>query len=253
MKLIGLLVFISFKLTLAANKYETITVVEGTPNLTLKGIDVPESVKRITVNITWETEVNTPRQDVCKLNLTKYKCDGYDLIIFNLTKNDSKFYFGESITVLTLGAAKGSITHHYAVYNVKVIMPTTQFTTKLKVAYLLKPTEITTNEQTTENHTPATSTVLTSHAPITTTPIPTTILSENLPTPLKRFDAFMKLEITFLIAVGIIILAILLYCIFCRRIPNVPRRPVYRPIIGEPQQLQVEGGLRNLLFSFTVW
>ncbi len=64
----------------------------------------------------------------------------------------------------------------------------------------------------------------------------------------------MQWQITLLIVIGLVILAVLLYYIFCRRIPNAHRKPVYKPIIvGQPEPLQVEGGLRNLLFSFTVW
>ncbi|CAZ86737.1 unnamed protein product [Simian adenovirus 39] len=123
-----------------------------------------------------------------------------------------------------------------------------------------------TNEQTTdflstvESHTTATSSAFSSTAnlsSLSSTPISpaTTPTPALLPTPLKQTEnSGMQWQITLLIVIGLVILAVLLYYIFCRRIPNAHRKPVYKPIvIGQPEPLQVEGGLRNLLFSFTVW
>lgn len=62
----------------------------------------------------------------------------------------------------------------------------------------------------------------------------------------------LDIQITFLIVCGVFILAVLLYFVCCKA-REKSRRPIYRPVIGEPQPLQVDGGLRNLLFSFTVW
>lgn len=62
----------------------------------------------------------------------------------------------------------------------------------------------------------------------------------------------LDIQITFLVVCGIFILAVLLYFVCCKS-REKSRRPIYRPVIGEPQPLQVEGGLRNLLFSFSVW
>lgn len=64
-------------------------------------------------------------------------------------------------------------------------------------------------------------------------------------------DRGLDMQITFLIVCGIFILAVLLYYVFCKA--RKSHRTIYRPVIGEPQPLQVDGGLRNLLFSFTVW
>lgn len=119
-----------------------------------------------------------------------------------------------------------------------------------------------TNEQTTEflstteSSTTATSSAFASTANLTSlssTPISNaTTTPAPLPTPLKQTESNTQLQITLLIVIGVVILAVLLYFIFCRRIPNA--KPVYKPIvIGQPEPLQVEGGLRNLLFSFTVW
>ncbi|AET87242.1 E3 CR1-delta [Human adenovirus B1] len=48
----------------------------------------------------------------------------------------------------------------------------------------------------------------------------------------------MQLEITILIVIGILILSVILYFIFCRQIPNVhrnsKRRPIYSPMISRP-------------------
>lgn len=137
----------------------------------------------------------------------------------------------------------------------------------IKVAFLLRapsssPTA-STNEQTTEflsttqSSTTATSSAFSSTANLTSlssTPISnaTTPTPASLPTPLKQSESSTQLQITLLIVIGVVILAVLLYFIFCRRIPNA--KPAYKPIvIGTPEPLQVEGGLRNLLFSFTVW
>ncbi|AAS10380.1 E3 31.4 kDa [simian adenovirus 22] len=139
----------------------------------------------------------------------------------------------------------------------------------VRVAFLMlapssSPTA-STNEQTTEflstveSHTTATSSAFSSTAnlsSLSSTPISpaTTPTPAILPTPLKQTDGDMQWQITLLIVIGLVILAVLLYYIFCRRIPNAHRKPAYKPIVvGQPEPLQVEGGLRNLLFSFTVW
>ncbi|CBI12276.1 unnamed protein product [simian adenovirus 27] len=48
----------------------------------------------------------------------------------------------------------------------------------------------------------------------------------------------MQLEITMLIVVGILILAIIFYFTLCRQIPNIhknsKRRPIYCPVISRP-------------------
>ncbi|WOZ24881.1 CR1-gamma [Human mastadenovirus D] len=62
----------------------------------------------------------------------------------------------------------------------------------------------------------------------------------------------LDIQITFLVVCGIFILVVLLYFVCCKA-REKSRRPIYRPVIGDPQPLQVEGGLRNLLFSFSVW
>jgi hypothetical protein len=62
----------------------------------------------------------------------------------------------------------------------------------------------------------------------------------------------LDIQITFLVVCGIFILVVLLYFVCCKA-REKSSRPIYRPVIGDPQPLQVEGGLRNLLFSFSVW
>ncbi|CBI12300.1 unnamed protein product [simian adenovirus 29] len=48
----------------------------------------------------------------------------------------------------------------------------------------------------------------------------------------------IQLQLTILIVIGLTILAVILYFIFCRQIPNVvkkpTRRPIYRSIISKP-------------------
>nr|BAB70722.1 E3 7.7kDa protein [Human adenovirus 16] len=51
-------------------------------------------------------------------------------------------------------------------------------------------------------------------------------------------NTLCNLEITILIVIGILILSVILYFIFCRQIPNVhrnsKRRPIYSPMISRP-------------------
>ncbi len=247
----SILIFLStIKFTVELSFIKNVTVSEG-QNITLVGINTTDT-KRITSNITWETQVGTRRQNVCNLNLTKYICEGVNLTIINCTEHDSKPFYGESYTTQKKGYTQGYFIHNYAVYYLKVIMSTTPATTATTVTVITLTTKsmlrpkaealnFLTNVQTAETH-------ATSNPCLTTN---ATVAS--LVTPLKHISVSLQLQITFLIVMGITILAVLLYYIFCRQIPNVQRRPIYRPIIGEPQQLQVEGGLRNLMFSFTVW
>ncbi|AKQ98397.1 E3 6.6kDa protein [Human mastadenovirus B] len=86
-------------------------------------------------------------------------------------------------------------------------------------------TTISINVQTTLNETESHST--TSHIPTNST-----IIKSN-----THSNSAVQLQITILIVIGLTILAVLLYFIFCRQIPNVvkkPRRPIYRSIISKP-------------------
>lgn len=104
-------------------------------------------------------------------------------------------------------------------------------------------------EESTTEQTEATSSAFSSTANLTSlASINETIVPMMLEQDLRGLD----MQITFLIVCGIFILAVLLYFVCCKA-REKSRRPIYRPVIGEPQPLQVEGGLRNLLFSFSVW
>ncbi|AAX70939.1 281R [Human adenovirus 46] len=122
-------------------------------------------------------------------------------------------------------------------------LDTTVQNTTLLIGFLLRG-----NESTTEQ-TEATSSAFSSTANLTslawTNETGVSLMNRQ---PYSGLD----IQITFLVVCGIFILAVLLYFVCCKA-REKSRRPIYRPVIGEPQPLQVDGGLRNLLFSFTVW
>lgn len=125
--------------------------------------------------------------------------------------------------------------------------PTTQLDTTVQnstvlVRYLLR-------EESTTEQTEATSSAFSSTANLTSLAWTNeTGVSLMHGQPYSGLD----IQITFLVVCGIFILVVLLYFVCCKA-REKSRRPIYRPVIGEPQPLQVEGGLRNLLFSFSVW
>ena len=109
------------------------------------------------------------------------------------------------------------------------------------VRYLLR-------EESTTEQTEATSSAFSSTANLTSlASVNETVIALKLDQ-----DRGLDMQITFLIVCGIFILAVLLYYVFCKA-RSKSHRTIYRPVIGDPQPLQVEGGLRNLLFSFSVW
>nr|UHM44874.1 E3 CR1-gamma [Human mastadenovirus D] len=120
---------------------------------------------------------------------------------------------------------------------------TTVQNTTLLIGFLLRDNESTTDQ------TEATSSAFSSTANLTS-------LASTNETGVSLMHgqpySGLDIQITFLVVCGIFILAILLYFVCCKA-REKPSRPIYRPVIGEPQPLQVEGGLRNLLFSFSVW
>ncbi len=92
----------------------------------------------------------------------------------------------------------------------------------------------TANVQTTLNHVNTTNYTSTSYVTISSTqPIAFSTIKSN-----HQSKFALQLEITILIVIGITILAVLLYFIFCRQIPNVHRkpkkRPIYCPMISKP-------------------
>ena len=123
-------------------------------------------------------------------------------------------------------------------------LDTTVQNTTLLIGFLLRGNESTTDQ------TEATSSAFSSTANLTSlasTPNNETVIALKLDQ-----DGGLNMQITFLIVCGIFILAVLLYYVFCKA-RSKSHRTIYRPVIGDPQPLQVEGGLRNLLFSFSVW
>ena len=104
-------------------------------------------------------------------------------------------------------------------------------------------------EESTTEQTEATSSAFSSTANLTSlASVNETIVPMMYGQPYSGLD----IQITFLVVCGIFILVVLLYFVCCKA-REKSSRPIYRPVIGDPQPLQVEGGLRNLLFSFSVW
>lgn len=110
------------------------------------------------------------------------------------------------------------------------------------VRYLLR-------EESTTEQTEATSSAFSSTANLTSL---ASINETLVPLMLEQDLRGLDMQITFLVVCGIFILVVLLYFVCCKA-REKSSRPIYRPVIGDPQPLQVEGGLRNLLFSFSVW
>ncbi|ATE86988.1 membrane glycoprotein E3 CR1-gamma [Human mastadenovirus D] len=120
-------------------------------------------------------------------------------------------------------------------------LDTTVQNSTVLVRYLLR-------EESTTEQTEATSSAFSSTANLTSlASVNETVIALKLDQ-----DRGLDMQITFLIVCGIFILAVLLYYVFCKA-RSKSHRTIYRPVIGDPQPLQVEGGLRNLLFSFSVW
>lgn len=120
---------------------------------------------------------------------------------------------------------------------------TTVQNTTLLIGFLLRGNESTTDQ------TEATSSAFSSTANLTSlASVNETIEPMMYGQPYSGLD----IQITFLVVCGIFILVVLLYFVCCKA-REKSSRPIYRPVIGDPQPLQVEGGLRNLLFSFSVW
>ncbi|WPC88610.1 CR1-gamma [Human mastadenovirus D] len=121
-------------------------------------------------------------------------------------------------------------------------LDTTVQNSTVLVRYLLR-------EESTTEQTEATSSAFSSTANLTSL---ASINETLVPLMLEQDLRGLDMQITFLVVCGIFILAVLLYFVCCKA-REKSSRPIYRPVIGEPQPLQVEGGLRNLLFSFSVW
>lgn len=123
-------------------------------------------------------------------------------------------------------------------------LDTTVQNTTLLIGFLLRGNESTTDQTEATSSAFSSTANLTSLASINETLVPMMLEEHRNPG--------LDMQITFLIVCGVFILVVLLYYVFCKA-RQKSHRTIYRPVIGEPQPLQVDGGLRNLLFSFTVW
>lgn len=121
-------------------------------------------------------------------------------------------------------------------------LDTTVHNSTVMIRFLLR-------EESTTEQTEATSSAFSSTANLTSL---ASVNETIVPMMYGQHYPGLDIQITFLIVCGVFILTVLLYFVCCKA-REKSRRPIYRPVIGEPQPLQVDGGLRNLLFSFTVW
>ncbi|UKB92993.1 CR1-gamma [Human mastadenovirus D] len=223
-------------------------------------------------NTTWTRYHLNSWKNLCKWNITAYKCyDNGSITITATGEITSGRYKAESykneIKILVLKTNKttfedsGNYEHQkITFYQLTIIeLPTTKVpastasttTTQLDttvqnstvlVRYLLR-------EESTTKQADATLSAFSSTANLT-------LLAWTNKTGVSLINRQpylgLNIQITFLVVCGIFILTVLLYFVCCKT-KKKSRRPIYRPVIGEPQPLQVDGGLRNLLFSFTVW
>ncbi|BAH18902.2 CR1 gamma protein [Human adenovirus 54] len=223
-------------------------------------------------NTTWTRYHLDSWKNLCKWNMTAYKCyDNGSITITATGKITSGKYKAESYkneikksvfkTNKTTFEDSGNYEHQkITFYQLTIIqLPTTKvptttastYTTQLNttvqnstvlVRYLLR-------EESTTQQTDATLSAFSSTANLTSlawTNETGVLLMHGQP------YSGLHIQITFLVICGIFILVVLLYFVCCKA-RKKSRRPIYRPVIGNPQPFQVEGGLRNLLFSFSVW
>ncbi|AFK92268.1 CR1-gamma [Human adenovirus 20] len=226
---------------------------------------------------TWTRYHTNGWKKICEWNVTAYKCFSNGSITITATANitsgkikaesykneikkmvyrNNKTTFEDSgdyeyqklsfymLTIIELPTTKAPTT-------IRTTVETTTHTTQLDttvqnstvlVRFLLR-------EESTTEQTEATSSAFSSTANLTSLAWTNeTGVSLMHGQPYSGLD----IQITFLVVCGIFILVVLLYFVCCKA-REKSRRPIYRPVIGEPQPLQVDGGLRNLLFSFTVW
>lgn len=261
------LILITLSYTAAAACYYNLNVTRG-ENITLSGAGI---------NTTWTAYHNSGNGGkhgwlpICTWGDGRYLCNGNSSTISNLT-----FVASRNSSDRNFKAESYTNNDDYEVvkscyYNVKIIeLPTTRAPTTQPTTTVSTTTETTThtthldttvqnttlligfllrgNESTTDQ-TEATSSAFSSTANLTSlASVNETIVPMMQGQPYSGLD----IQITFLVVCGIFILVVLLYFVCCKA-REKSSRPIYRPVIGDPQPLQVEGGLRNLLFSFSVW
>ncbi|AFK92148.1 CR1-gamma [Human adenovirus D10] len=224
-------------------------------------------------NTTWSRFHLNAWQFICTWNVTAYVCHKNGSITITAQKN------------ITSGVLKADGFHvnSYGYENQKLILynltiiehPTTKAPTTTRPTTIRSTMETTTQPTTThttqidttlqnttlligfllrENESTTDQTEATSSAFSSTANLTSLAWTNETGVSLMNRQPFsgLDIQITFLVVCGIFILAVLLYFVCCKA-REKSRRPIYRPVIGEPQPLQVDGGLRNLLFSFTVW
>lgn len=264
-------------LSAAAGKcYHTVNVTRG-GNITLTGAGI---------NTTWTAYHNDGKGQngwlhICTWGDPIYVCHGNSSTISNLTVVAHKNLTDRTIKAYSYENKDDYETVNTCFYVVKVIeLPTTRAPTTVRTTReTTQPTTVPTTHPTTVSTTIETTTQLDTTVQNTTLLIGfllrgnesttdqteatssafsstanlTSLASVNETVIALKLDQDrgLDMQITFLIVCGIFILAVLLYYVFCKA--RKSHRTIYRPVIGEPQPLQVDGGLRNLLFSFTVW
>lgn len=236
---------------------------------------------------TWTRYHKDGWKNICEWNVTAYKCFNNGSITITATANiTSGTYKAESykneIKKLTYKNNKttfedsGNYEHQkLSFYKLTIIeLPTTKAPTTVRTTRETTTTASTTIETTTHttqlDTTLQNSTVLvrfllreestteqteaTSSAFSSTANLTSLAWTNETGVSLMHGQPYsgLDIQITFLVVCGIFILVVLLYFVCCKA-REKSSRPIYRPVIGEPQPLQVEGGLRNLLFSFSVW
>ncbi|BAL41732.1 E3 CR1-g [Human adenovirus 65] len=234
----------------------------------------------------YKCHTNNGSITIFAINITSgtYKAEGYKKEVRTFSSKNQRHTIEDSgdyeehkillynLTIFELPTTKAPTTVRTT--RETTAQPTTNPTTQTTTSPTTQPTTITTREVTTHTtqldttvqnstvlirfllreestteQTEATSIAFSSTANLTSlASINETIVPMMLEQDLRGLD----MQITFLVVCGIFILAVLLYFVCCKA-REKSRRPIYRPVIGEPQPLQVDGGLRNLLFSFTVW
>ncbi|ACQ91167.1 E3 CR1-gamma1-like protein [Human adenovirus 28] len=265
-----LISLVTLSTTAAAACYQKLNLTRG-ENITLAGAGL---------NNTWSVYHHDGQKNgwlpVCSWNDGRYVCKGDSNTITNLTVVANANLTSRKFQSYSYTNDDGYEKTKLCIYEVSIIeLPTTRAPTTVRTTRetTTEPTThptITTStttqldttvqnstvlvryllrEESTTEQTEATSSAFSSTANLTSlASINETLVPMMLEQDLRGLD----MQITFLVVCGIFILVVLLYFVCCKA-REKSRRPIYRPVIGEPQPLQVDGGLRNLLFSFTVW
>ncbi|AHV83680.1 putative E3 [Human mastadenovirus D] len=190
-----------------------------------------------------ESYKNEIKKSILKTNKTTFEDSG------NYEHQKITFY---QLTIIELPTTKASTTVRSTQpttvsTTIESTTHTTQLDTTVKNSTVL--VRFLFREESTTEQTEATSSAFSSTANLTSL---ASVNETIVPMMYGQHYPGLDMQITFLIVCGVFILAVLLYFVCCKA-REKSRRPIYRPVIGEPQPLQVDGGLRNLLFSFTVW